>query len=77
MWTIRDEMLGRGSQAKVWLCTSENIEGQLFAAKVMKKRSLIKRHHKKKLGKYGKATGKIARDCDYETIETRTRGESV
>ena len=68
------EMLGRGSQAKVWLCTSENIEGQLFAAKVMKKRSLIKRHHKKKLGKYGKATGKIAREI---AIMKRLRHEHV
>ena len=68
------EMLGRGSQAKVWLCTSENIEGQLFAAKVMKKRSLIKRHYKKKLGKYGKATGKIAREI---AIMKRLRHEHV
>jgi len=71
---IMKDMLGMGSQAKVWLCTSKNIEGQLFAAKVMKKRSLIKRHHKKKLGKYGKATGKIAREI---AIMKRLRHEHV
>lgn len=71
------ELLGRGSCAQVWLCTSSNIEGQLFAAKFVKKRSLIRRkrpRNKKRRGKYGKARGKTAREI---AIMKRLRHDHV
>eukprot|EP00939_MAST-03C_sp_MAST-3C-sp1_P003044 g3044.t1 len=71
-YTMKD-LIGCGSQAEVWKCSSSNIEGQYFACKVIKKRRAMIRKKKNKKssrrnkkraakGKYGKASGKVRKE---------------
>eukprot|EP00940_MAST-03C_sp_MAST-3C-sp2_P001152 g1152.t1 len=77
------ELIGSGSQSQVWKCISYNIEGQFFATKVIKKRSLVKKRLKAqrktskrrgRYGKYGKATGHVKREI---AIMKRLRHDHV